>query len=139
MRIVLDTNVLVAGLLNPHGPPGRIVDLLLTGELSIAYDDRVLAEYREVLSRPRFGFDPHDIEHIVDLLEVEGGPAPAAPLDLPDLPDPDDLPFLEIAAAVEPYLLVTGNMRHFPPEARPEGVRVESPREFVTKWRGRSG
>lgn len=134
MRIVLDTNVLVSGLLNPHGPPGRIVDLILAGELAIVYDDRVLAEYAEVLSRPRFGFDPHDVEHVLDLTENEGAPAVVAPLDPPDLPDPDDLPFLELAAAVEPHLLVTGNTRHLPPETRPDHVRVESPREFVAQW-----
>lgn len=137
MRIVLDTNVLVSGLLNPHGPPGRIVDLLLAGELAIVYDDRVLAEYGEVLSRPRFGFDSHEIEHILDLIEDDGTPASVAPLDPPDFPDPDGLPFLELAAAIEPHLLVTGNTRHFPPETRTAHVRVESPREFVNKWRRR--
>jgi predicted nucleic acid-binding protein len=33
MRIVLDTNVLVSGLMNPNGAPGRLVDLILGGQV----------------------------------------------------------------------------------------------------------
>ena len=56
MRIVLDTNVLVSGLLNPDGAPGRLLDLILGGRLQILYDDRILGEYSDVLARPQFGF-----------------------------------------------------------------------------------
>ena len=52
---VLDTNVLVSGLLSPFGPPGRLVDALLARHLRIASDDRIEAEYREVLARPKLG------------------------------------------------------------------------------------
>ena len=48
MKVVLDTNVLVSGLLNPYGPPGRIVQLAAAGELQLCLDARILAEYREV-------------------------------------------------------------------------------------------
>ena len=35
MTIVVDTNVLVSGLLNPRGAPGRIVDLVIAGEVDL--------------------------------------------------------------------------------------------------------
>ncbi|MDE0026608.1 MAG: hypothetical protein OXP69_19540 [Spirochaetaceae bacterium] len=35
MRVVVDTNVLVAGLLSPFGPPGVIVRLVTAGRLSL--------------------------------------------------------------------------------------------------------
>lgn len=41
MRVVVDTNVLVSGVLNPHGPPGRIVDAILAETLTALYDDRM--------------------------------------------------------------------------------------------------
>jgi predicted nucleic acid-binding protein len=47
MRIVVDTNVLVSGLLSPFGPPGVIVSLTAAGRLSLCYDARILAEYAE--------------------------------------------------------------------------------------------
>ena len=53
IRIVLDTNVLVAGLLSDKGPPGQIVDLIIIGEIEIACDSRILAEYRDVVERPK--------------------------------------------------------------------------------------
>lgn len=53
---VLDTNVLISGLLNAHGFPGRLVDAVLSGTLRMTYDDRIEREYWEVLARPRFRF-----------------------------------------------------------------------------------
>lgn len=43
--VVFDTNVLVSGLLNPFGKPGIAVDLLLSGRIRLAYDDRLFIEY----------------------------------------------------------------------------------------------
>ena len=110
MIIVLDTNVLVSALLTPHGPPGRVLDLVLTGELTVAFDDRILDEYHAVLRRPKFGFADHDILEIVDYLAHVGLAVVATPLTVL-LPDGDDLPFLEVASAAS-AILVTGNARH---------------------------
>jgi putative PIN family toxin of toxin-antitoxin system len=52
--LVLDTNVLVSALLSPFGAPGRIWDLVLAREVRLVYDDRILVEYRRVLSREKF-------------------------------------------------------------------------------------
>ena len=38
MRIVLDTNVLVAGLLSATGPPGWILEAVLAGDVDLAFD-----------------------------------------------------------------------------------------------------
>jgi len=54
MRQVLDTNVVVSGVLTPMGPPGHLLDLVLTGEVTPVIEPRVAGEYREVLLRPRF-------------------------------------------------------------------------------------
>lgn len=62
MKVVLDTNVLVSGLLQPFGLSGQIVSLVASGELVLCHDARILAEYREVLLREKFRFDPERIE-----------------------------------------------------------------------------
>lgn len=66
-RIVLDTNVLVSGMINPNGPPGRIVDLIREGLVELVVDDRILAEYSQVLSRPKFNpyFHAGDVRDIL--------------------------------------------------------------------------
>ena len=132
MIIVLDTNVLVAGLLSPFGPPGRILDLVLSGELGLAYDDRILAEYRDVLARARFGFDRASVAELLAYIETEEQHVTAMPVNV-ELPDPDDLPFLEVSRAVQADALVTGNTRHYPAASR-HGVVVLTPAEFMERW-----
>ena len=50
-RIVLDTNVLVSAFLNPNGTPAQLLTLVLAGELKLLFDERIMAEYAEVLAR----------------------------------------------------------------------------------------
>ena len=130
-RVVLDTNVLVSALLNSFGTPGRVLDLVLAGELAVAYDDRVLAEWRQVLHREKFGFPAGEFEVLLSFVEGEGISVNASPLAI-ELPDQDDLPFLEVAHASE-AALITGNTRHYPPEAR-RGVAVLDPASFLDEW-----
>ncbi len=133
MRIVLDTNVLVAGLLSPFGPCGEIVRMVSSGEITLALDARILTEYQEVLARPKFKFDRDKVTTILDLIEHRGAIVASSPL-LNPLPDPDDEPFLEIAIAASVATLVTGNHVHFPTESC-QGVTVLSPTEFLTFYR----
>jgi putative PIN family toxin of toxin-antitoxin system len=132
VRIVLDTNVLVSGVLNPHGSPGRCLDLILDGDLTPLFDDRILAESRDVLLRPRFGFDPREVGLLVDYFIAEGEALGAPPLDI-TLPDPDDLAFLEVAIAGNADALVTGNLRHFPREAVSGRVEILAPSQLLQR------
>lgn len=128
MKVVLDTNVLVSGLLNPYGAPGLIVVQVAEGRIRLCYDARIISEYSEVLRRPRFGFAASNVESLLDQIQHEGYPTAAVPLPTP-LPDRDDEPFLEVAVSGGAAYLVTGNTRHFPPNLR-QGVKVVTPQEF---------
>jgi putative PIN family toxin of toxin-antitoxin system len=133
MKIALDTNVLVSGLLQPFGPSGQIVRLVASGELVLCHDARILAEYREVLFRQKFRFDPERVEALLEEIRAGGIPVAAGPLAV-RLPDPDDEPFLEVALAGGAQCLVTGNIKHYPAEAR-QGAEVLSPRSFIELYR----
>ena len=133
MRIVLDTNVIVSGMLNPHGTPGRVVDLFLGGEVTLLVDDRILAEYRAVLPRPKFGFDPADVSDFLDLLETEAERVTSLPLRLA-LKDEADRPFLEVAIASDADFLVTGNARHFELPSIRQSL-VATPAQFLRQWK----
>jgi len=130
MRVVIDTNVLVSGILNPHGPPGRIVDAVLSEAVIVLHDDRILAEYREVLLRPAFGFPRADVDALLDFIDSAGEHLTAGGIDLV-LPDPTDLPFLEVAIAGLADALITGNVKDFKPRRGKHGVHVCTPGEFV--------
>jgi putative PIN family toxin of toxin-antitoxin system len=132
MRLaVLDTNVIVSAGLKLGSVPYRVVmDWVLAGQVQTATCPSVVREYREVLRRPKFtrhGFPPDWIE---DLLALS--------LQLPDpppwprsIPDPTDAWFLALAHAAGAWL-VTGNLKHFPEEAR-RGVTVISPAEYLER------
>jgi len=96
MKIVLDTNVLVSGLLTPFGPSGEIVRMVSAGELISYIDARILSEYQEVLHRPKFKFNKDHISILLDFIKIYGQFVSSLPLKN-RLPDPDDEPFLEVA------------------------------------------
>ena len=125
MRLVLDTNVLVSVLLTPGGTSDRALRAAVSFGANFLYDARMLAEYRAVLSRPKFRavIAPPMIEQLVSGLIATGEKIAALPAD-PGLPDPDDLPFLEVALTGRADALVTGNARHFHAS---HGVTVVSP------------
>ena len=135
MKVVLDTNVVVSGLLSPYGHCAEIIRWVADGSLRLVYDGRILEEYRAVLLRPKFGFDAILIESLLDNIQHEGQLVTSRPLKK-RLPDRGDEPFLEVALAGKVDFLVTGNKKHFPPGLR-SGAKVAAPREFVECYRKR--
>jgi putative PIN family toxin of toxin-antitoxin system len=133
LNIVLDTNVLVAGLLSPFGPCGEIVRMISSGEPALCFDARILFEYNEVLKRPKFRFEPDKVDALLDFIVNRGKAVATFPLPAP-LPDLDDEPFLAAAIAGRVACLVTGNRAHFPARLR-QGVTLFSPREFLIHYR----
>lgn len=132
MKVVLDTNVLVAAFLRPHGPPARILRVILQGQIEIAVNEAILAEYREVLLRPKFRLAREHVETVLHRLRTVGYPAPSYPGPLM-LPDPDDVPFVDAAITSGADALVTGNVKDYPPESC-HGVRVVVPAAFLEMW-----
>lgn len=130
MRVVIDSNVLVSAMLSPHAPPAQVVRLMLQGEIVALHDARIIAEYREVLSRPKFDFDPDDVRALLEGLDRTGETVFASPLPV-KLPDSDDLPFLEVAAAARADALVSGNPRHYRPVRGRHDVKILSPRDLL--------
>ncbi len=126
---MLDTNVVVAGVLSAAGPPAWILDAVLSGDLEMAFDGAIRLEYDDVLHRREFGFSSARVAELLAAFDRFGLLVSAPPRLNVALPDLDDEPFLAVAAATR-ATLITGNLRHFP-MARRSGVVVLSPREFV--------
>ena len=129
---MLDTNVVVSGLMTRGGACAIILDLLVDGRLTAALDGRIADEYGRVCAEPRLVLDPDAVREFLHLLDGFAEKVTAAPLKA-DVPDPDDLPFLEVAAEAD-AVLVTGNKKHFPKRVTGP-VRVMSPREFLDMLR----
>mgnify|MGYP000096924173 FL=1 len=118
---VLDTNVLVSGLISAKGPQGRLIDAVLARRLQIAFDDRILQEYKAFLARPKFQFKPADVTAFWEILPFQCHLV-AMPVEDLQASDPDDTKFLEVATATESKTLVTGNARHYPEKSRGDVV-----------------
>jgi len=131
LRVVLDTNVVVSGLLRRHAsPPVQILDAVAAGLVRLVLDERILAEYAEVLVRPRLGLDPPSVARYLRTIQSDADAIVADALDL-ELSDPADCKFLEVAASGATDYLVTGNGRHFRPIRGTHHLAIMTPREFV--------
>jgi putative PIN family toxin of toxin-antitoxin system len=136
-RAVFDTNVVVSGFLSPSGPPGRLVEWLRNGAVQAVMDDRIMAEYAEVLARPVFRLPAVEVELVLAVIRTRSFWVEAAVQDLAhDLPDPDDAPFLECARTAK-VPLVTGNIRHFPKSVA-QAVVVITPAQYVAFFSGQT-
>ena len=129
MNVVVDTNVLVSGLLKPFSASGKIVSMIADGKLLLCYDARILLEYDQVLRRKKFGFDENLVTIFLDAVKSTGVCTAGTPLAL-RLPDTDDEMFVEAAINSKSYILVTGNSRHFPKKLCSK-VRIFTPTEFL--------
>jgi putative PIN family toxin of toxin-antitoxin system len=133
MLVVLDTNVIVSGLLNGAGKPGKIIDLSLDDRFQIAYDDRILGEYEDVLARPELRLSPARVRAFIFHIELMGLLIDADPLPLEGFQDPGDAPFAEVFLTANADSLVTGNIRHFAPLIE-KGLAVHTPAQFIENF-----
>jgi uncharacterized protein len=129
LRVVLDTNVVISSFLKPTGNPSRILRLILQGDLEIAINEQILAEYAEVASRPVFRLNRDKVQVVLDYVRSVAIPAPSLPV-RPRLPDPGDEAFLEAAISSGADFLITGNKKHYPSGACKD-VAVVTPAEFL--------
>ena len=132
MIIVVDTNIIVSGLLKPNSSSGNILKLILIGKIKLGIDNRIIGEYREVLLRKRFSFEKELVDHMLEEIEADGIKIISEPLNLP-LSDKDDLPFLEVAVAGNIKVLITVNREHFPKNNCGK-VKIYSPAEFIRDY-----
>ena len=125
---VIDTNVIVSSMLKGTSIPGIIVSKALDGPIIPLLNDEILEEYREVLSRNKFGLDETSVNDLIDSLKKR-----AIYLDRTEseevFDDPNDVVFYEIVmtarTATEAYL-ITGNKKHYPVKSF-----VVTPREML--------
>ena len=112
MRAVIDTNVLVSGIIRPRGAPGAIVQALRDGRIVPILSRPMLEEVGAVLSRPRlqakYGLDPAAVETVLRFL-VTRGELVEPRIQIRRCRDPRDDMFLEAAVSASADRLVTGD------------------------------
>lgn len=125
---VIDTNVLVSALLHWDSIPGEVLEQALVGSLIPLLNERIIAEYQEVLRRKKFSFNKQDILAVIEGIQTRGIFLDAEQID-EKLPDPKDKIFYAVTMRARKKVdafLVTGNIKHFPNKPY-----VVTPREML--------
>ena len=133
VKAVIDTNVLVSGLIRSDGYPGRILEAVRTARLVLCADSRILDEYQFVMLREKFSkyFHQCEVHELMDFF-AHGTHRVRPDFLIDELPDRSDAPFLEVASMAE-VPLVTGNTKHFPAEIC-QGVEICDPKTFCQRY-----
>lgn len=130
--IILDTNVLYAGLYSSAGASFKVLQAIEEGNLKIVISTTLLFEYEDILKRNQVILDlsAQEIEDILDYFCKISHHQKIYFLWRPRLPDPKDDHLLELAVASRTKLIVTHNTRHFK-DIEEFGVKPITPRELL--------
>ncbi|MDD9980213.1 MAG: putative toxin-antitoxin system toxin component, PIN family [Gammaproteobacteria bacterium] len=134
MKVVLDTNILVSGLMYPTSTPGRIIAAWSEAQFDVVTTHEQLAEIGRVLGYPKIRrilkWDDDRIERFIEHVYLRVDVVEARANEFEALRDPEDTPILGALVAAQADLLVTGDRdllvlwNRFP---------IETPAEFVRR------
>lgn len=134
MRVVLDTNVLLSGLMFPDGAPGRVVAAWREARFDVVMSVHQLAEIGRALAYPRIrrvlGWDDQRIERFIRQIYVRVQIVDLHGITVEVPADPDDAPILATLVAGKADVLVTGDGDLL---ALHERFPIQTPSDFVRK------
>jgi len=113
VKVVLDTNVLLSGLMFPDGAPGRVVAAWRQARFDLVMSVPQLAEIGRALAYPKIqrvlGWDDRRIEQFIRQLYVRAQIVELAGTSVEVPADPDDAPILATLVAAKADVLITGD------------------------------
>lgn len=144
--VVIDTNVLVSSLLAEHNKNNKSKPFMVMNNLFYTdnniiplYNQDILDEYKDVLSRPIFGFSKLRIGKMINdfkkralCIDEKLSKDIIEKIEKFKFPDEDDIVFYQVSLSRKPSYLVTGNISHFP--VKPF---VVTPSEYLEILKGR--
>ncbi len=135
LRIVLDTNVLLSGLMLPDSTPGKIVNAWRKRNFYLAVSEPMLEEIARVLAYPkikkRLNWDDEQITRYIALLRFEAELVSIVGVEANVPADPKDNHLLATLIASKSDWLITGD-RDF--DELSEGQPIITPSEFVRRF-----
>ncbi|MFZ2653961.1 MAG: putative toxin-antitoxin system toxin component, PIN family [Victivallales bacterium] len=129
LRIVLDTNVTISGILF-GGIPRSILDMLISKRHDFFLSMPIIEEIREVLNRPKFGFDNGNALLVVEELHSTCAIVKPAKAINFIIDDPDDDKILECAVEADADIIISGDS-HLLSLGSYKGIKILSPRQFI--------
>jgi len=134
IRVVLDTNVLVSGLISEHSPPRQLVDAWLAGSYRLVTSLYQVEELNHVLAYPhiagRLRLTDTEVDLILAALLSKAEVVPGE-LQLPGVTrDPKDDAIVACAQEGEADFIVSGDQDLLALGER-RGIQIVTPRQFV--------
>jgi len=114
IKLVIDTNVIISAALSDKGNPAQIINMVSEGKLQLYYNEQILSEYSDVLTRKKFMFS-HDKQELLINKIIEMGVDFEPKISVMPMPDEDDRIFYDTAKEIGAFL-ITGNKKHYPDE-----------------------
>ena len=113
MKVVLDTNVLLSGLMFPDGAPGRVVGAWREARFDLVISVHQLAEIGRTLAYPKIrrilDWDYQRIEQFIRQLYIRAQIVDLDAISVEVPTDPDDVPILATLVAAKADVLITGD------------------------------
>lgn len=112
---VIDTNVILSSMITKNYDSATVGTMRAVFKKKIIpmYNDAILAEYHDVLSRDKFHLKYYRVNKMLTAIQLFGLEVqPVSTVKI--LPDTDDQVFYETALAIWNAYLITGNKKHFP-------------------------
>jgi uncharacterized protein len=129
IRVVIDTNVVVSANLRDEGLPAAILDLAANKRILMCVSEAVLAEYKDVLNRPRLKLAAKRVARSLAVIRKTSLVVkPTRTVTVIKNDEPDNR-LLECAHAASADYLVTGNTKHFPNTF--EAIMIVTPKQFI--------
>ena len=139
MRLVLDTDFVVAAMRSPNGASTAILQEARQGKVTLLLSVSLALEYEAICSeaehRLAAGLSARETDLFVDAIVAMAEPVTAHFLWRPQLHDPGDEMILEAAVHGRANLLVTFNTRDFGVVPARFGIEVVVPRDALERIR----
>ncbi len=132
MKVVLDTNVLIAGLFS-HGPPAAISKAWRDGVIQFVLSSEIIDEYIKVSRILADGFPVVEIRPILTMIVTRSEIIQATPFPYQVCEDPDDDKFLACAISSESRIIISGD-KHLLKLSGYRGIKILTPRAFIEQY-----
>ena len=135
MRVVLDTNVWLSGLLW-GGVPAQILQLIEQGQLEAIASEEILTELRQTLDRPKLQKRLNQLGIATNAIILAVGQivtiVSTEPIQIDNLRDPKDAIIIAAAIAGEVEFIISGDQDLLVLE-QISGILILSPRDFIVR------
>lgn len=135
---VIDTNIIVSALISKktESYPLSVMAHVYSGAIIPVFNNEIINEYKEVLSRDKFHLNQSDINLALKTITNYGLNLERTKVNDEVFPDPKDTVFYEVKMSKDDAYLVTGNIKHFP--KKPFVVTPKEMIEIIDSKKGKS-